>query len=35
LHDRGLGVDGSREVLVAALEKSEQVEDDGKVSAAE
>jgi len=34
LHDRGLGVDGSREVLVAALEKSEQVEDEnGKVSA--
>ena len=32
LHDRGLGVDGSREVLVAALEKSDQVE-DGKVSA--
>ena len=33
LHDRGLGVDGSREVLVAALEKSEQNEEDGKVSA--
>jgi len=34
LHDRGLGVDGSREVLIAALEKSDQVEDaDGKVSA--
>ena len=33
LHDRGLGVDGSREVLIAALEKSGQVEEDGKVSA--
>jgi len=34
LHDRGLGVDGSREVLIAALERSDQVEDeDGKVSA--
>ena len=34
LHDRGLGVDGSREVLIAALEKSEQNEDeDGRVSA--
>ena len=33
LYDRGLGVDGSREVLIAALEKSEQNEEDGKVSA--
>jgi len=34
LHDKGLGVDGSREVLVAALEKSDLNEDeDGKVSA--
>jgi len=33
LHDRGLGVDGSREVLVAALEKSDLKEEDGKVSA--
>jgi len=35
LHDKGLGVDGSREVLVAALEKSEQNEEEGGVSSGE